>query len=160
MKTKFNSHVQISDDHRIKLVELCNKGLASAMDLFTQTKQAHWNVRGPQFFARHELFDRVADHAKDMADDFAERAGALGGYAEGTVRMSAKQSVLPEYEEDAVTGQQHVKALVARFATFTGFLREGVSMSGEIDVATEDLFTEALRIAEEDLWFLESHLEG
>lgn len=160
MKTQFHSHIQLKDDERTKLVGLCNKGLASAMDLFTQTKQAHWNVRGPQFFARHELFDRVADHLKDMADDFAERAGALGGYAEGTVRMAGKETVLPEYDKDAVSGQQHVKTLVERFATFTGYLREGAAISGEIDVATEDLFIEALRTSEEDLWFLESHLEG
>ena len=159
MPTRFPSHVALSDDTRQQLIESLNTALATVLDLQLQVKQAHWNIKGPQFFARHELFDKVAGRLRDSADDIAERAATLGGYAQGTVRLAASHSKLPEYELNAVDGKQHIRTLVERFASYTKLLRENIEdASKNGDPATEDLYTEALRTAELDMWFLESHL--
>ena len=82
---------------RSKSVDLLNRHLAAAVDLHAQVKQAHWNVRGPTFIAIHELFDKVADAVEDYSDKIAERAGTLGGTAEGTVQTAAERSFLEPY---------------------------------------------------------------
>jgi starvation-inducible DNA-binding protein len=159
MATKFQTKIALSPEVREQLVQSLNIALATALDLQLQIKQAHWNIKGPQFFARHELFDKLAKRTRKMTDEIAERATTLGGYAAGTVRLSAKNSVLPEYTLDAVDGRVHIRTLAERYATYTALLRGSVEQAENLgDPATADLFVEALRKAEMDQWFLESHL--
>src|SRR6516164_10256823 len=93
----FNTKNDLSESVRVQAIELLNARLADAIDLATQTKQAHWNVKGPHFIALHELFDQVNEAVEEYVDDIAERAVQLGGVAEGTARMVAQRSSLAEY---------------------------------------------------------------
>lgn len=159
MATRFPSHVNLNDDVRAALIEHLNDTLATSIDLTYQVKQAHWNIKGPWFFARHELFDKLAGNLREWTDDIAERASTLGGYAKGTVRMAASGSELGEYDESVIDGKQHIRALVDRYTIFTRQLRDGISAAQDKeDVVTEDLLTEVARGAELDMWFLESHI--
>jgi starvation-inducible DNA-binding protein len=161
MTTKFPSHINLPREARAELIELLNTCLATAIDLHWQVKQAHWNIRGQQFISRHELFDDVADHVRGHADKFAERAGALGGYAQGTIRLAAKNSELEEYDLNAVNGDDHIRVLVDRVSRYAASVREGIQRGADLnDPVTEDLFTQVLGEVEQDLWFLESHLYG
>ena len=98
--TMFNTRIDIDQDKREELVSLINQQLADTLDLFTQTKQAHWNVKGLDFFQVHELLDDLAKTVRKQTDMIAERATALGGVALGTARMSAENSTLTEYPTD------------------------------------------------------------
>ena len=146
---------------RRKMVELCNARLADAIDLQTQTKQAHWNVKGPNFIALHELFDKVNEAVEDYVDDIAERAVQLGGVAEGTARAVARRSSLPEYPAKAVDGPGHVEALSSALAAFGTAARKGIDQANELgDLDTADLFTEVSRGIDKWLWFVEAHSQG
>src|SRR5690242_21597493 len=111
-KTKIDLPEQV----RTKLVDLLNARLADAIDLQTQVKHAHWNVKGPNFIALHKLFDKLADVVAEQSDKIAERATAFGGVVHGSVRMAAAASRLPEYPADAFAGELAVAALADRFA--------------------------------------------
>jgi hypothetical protein len=99
------SKISISDNNRRKLVELLN---ARLIDMQTQMKFAHWNVKGENFYQLHLLFDTIAEHMEDAVDLIAERITALGGRANGTARQVASGSSLKEYDLDIVTGMDHV----------------------------------------------------
>src|SRR5262244_1690024 len=136
----------LPEQTRTKLVDLLNARLADAIDLQTQCKQAHWNVKGPNFIALHELFDKINEDVEDCVDDIAERAVQLGGVAEGTARMVAKRSSLAEYPAKAVDGRSHVEALSSALAAFGAAARQGIDQSNELaDLDTADLFTEVSR---------------
>jgi starvation-inducible DNA-binding protein len=155
----FPSHVNLPKETREELVELLNLNLANSIDLYLQLKHAHWNVKGVHFVSRHELFDKLADKLRAQYDTLAERATQLGGYAEGTARLVSRNTQLPEYQLNIVDGDEQLAMLTERYGRYCASLREGISRSGELeDAATEDLFTELVREAEMDLWFLESHL--
>ena len=161
MTTKFPSHINLPREARTELIELLNTCLATAVDLHWQVKQAHWNIRGPHFISRHLLFDTVAKHVLEHADEFAERAGALGGYAEGTIRLATKNTELAEYDLSAVNGDDHLRAVVDRVARYASVVRDGIERSEELnDPVTADLLTGILGVTEQDLWFLESHQYG
>lgn len=161
MTTKFPSHIQLPREARAQLVELLNTCLATAVDLHWQVKQAHWNIRGTHFISRHLLFDDVAKHVRDHADEFAERAGALGGYAEGTIRLAARNSELEEYDLSAVDGDDHIRAVVERVTRYATLVREGIQSADDLnDPVTTDLLTKVAGEIEQDLWFLESHMYG
>lgn len=132
--------------------------LADAVDLFTQVKQAHWNVHGAQFIALHQLFDQVAEVVEAQGDEIAERITALGGRADGTARIAA-QSNLPEYPFDALDGPQHVAAVADRLAAFGKSVRSSIESAAQAgDADTSDLFTGVSRELDKQLWFVEAHL--
>src|SRR5215472_16536934 len=136
----------LPESTRSKVVELLQARLADAIDLQTQTKQAHWNVKGPQFQQLHELFDKISEGVEEYVDEIAERAVQLGGQVEATVRAVAKRSTLPEYPLAAVRGQDHVQALGTALATFGKSVRAAIDSSSELhDADTADIFTEISR---------------
>ena len=156
----FSTHIDLPEQDRVAMIQLLNERLADTADLYSQVKQAHWNVKGLNFFQLHELFDSVAEAVFPFIDMIAERATALGGSALGTVRMAAAGSTLPEYPVDAVDGQKHLKALVERVAVFAAHVRKAIDAADERnDLTTADLFTEISRAADKQLWFLEAHLQ-
>ena len=154
----FKTKNDIPEATRVKVVELLNARLADCIDLQTQTKQAHWNVKGPDFIALHELFDKINEEVEDYVDDIAERAVQLGGVAEGTARLVAKRSSLAEYPAQAVDGRSHVEALSSALAAFGAAARKGIDQANELgDLDTADLFTEVSRGIDKWLWFVEAH---
>lgn len=161
-KTKtFRTSIDIPPDARATLVDLINQQLADTFDLTSQVKQAHWNVKGTDFIQFHELFDLLYEHVDGFVDLIAERAAMLGGYVMGTARMAAGSSRLPEYPTDAVSGIDHVTALVERYAMYCASTRQAIATSDEHnDPTTADLFTEISRQVDMDLWFLEAHLQS
>jgi starvation-inducible DNA-binding protein len=156
----FKTRINLPADRREKLIALLNQHLADTFDLYGQIKQAHWNVKGPQFYGLHQLFDELAAKALKHVDEIAERATALGGSALGTVRMAAAASRLSEYPPNAAGGLQHVEALASRFAALGTTTRSAIEASENLgDRDTADLFTEVSRDLDKHLWFLEAHLQ-
>lgn len=145
---------------RSKLAELCNARLADAIDLQTQCKQAHWNVKGMNFIALHELFDEINTDVEVYVDTIAERVVQLGGHAEGTARTVAKRSTLNEYAAKGGKGRDHVEALSTALGAFGKVVRQAIDHAEELkDKDTADIFTEVSRGTDKWLWFVEAHLQ-
>jgi starvation-inducible DNA-binding protein len=152
------THNTLSENIRAQSVGLLNKNLAAAIDLQAQMKQAHWNVRGPGFIAIHTLFDKVASEAGGYADLLAERAGGLGGTAEGTVQTAAERTFLLRYPLGVAKEEQHVFAVSGALAAFGESTRDAITQAANYgDAETSDLFTEISRGVDQQLWLVESH---
>jgi starvation-inducible DNA-binding protein len=157
----FDTSVNLDEKTREEVIAILNARLADTLDLQTQTKFAHWNVKGNDFYQLHLLFDEVAEHLEDAVDLIAERATALGGRANGTVRQAAANSSIDEYELDTVKGMDHVRALSDRLGALANAYREDIDRTDELgDKGTADVFTELVRQADKDLYFLESHIQA
>ena len=157
----FDTRNDLSAGIRGKVIELLNARLADAIDLNTQAKYAHWNVKGPQFIALHELFDKVAESIEGHIDTLAERVTALGGRARGTLAQVARGTSLKPYPEDISEGRSHVEALSRALAAHGAQLRAAIGTADEAgDADTADLFTGISREADKYLWFLEAHLHA
>ncbi len=146
---------------REKMIETLNARLADASDLKSQAKQAHWNVKGMNFIALHELFDQVATQVEDYTDLIAERVTILGGTALGTIRVAASNSSLSEYPLEISEGADHVDALSTALSDFGKKVRENISEADDLDdLDTADLFTEVSRGTDKLLWFVEAHIQS
>jgi starvation-inducible DNA-binding protein len=144
---------------RTQSVELLNKNLATAIDLHAQIKQAHWNVRGTNFIAIHKLFDTVSEEVESFSDMLAERAGGLGGTADGTIQTAARNTSLIAYPLGVDDEQKHIFAVSGALAAFGECAREASAKATAFgDVDTADLFTQVSRGIDLQLWFVESHL--
>jgi starvation-inducible DNA-binding protein len=156
----FPTHIDLPEKTRTTMIALLNQQLADSFDLYSQIKQAHWNIKGREFIALHELFDELAERVLAFVDEIAERATTLGGTAMGTARMAAANSKLPEYPADAIEDMQCVEALVDRYGNYAASTRAAIETADEHqDLTTADLFTEISRVIDKDLWFLEAHLQ-
>jgi starvation-inducible DNA-binding protein len=156
-----NTKIDIDGGSRQKLIDMLNARLADASDLKSQAKQAHWNVKGMNFFQLHELFDAVATIVEGHVDLIAERITTLGGTAYGTVRQASQKSSLSEYPLEITDGTAHVDALSTALADFGKRVRANIDESSELgDQDTADLFTEVSREIDKQLWFVEAHIQG
>ncbi|MET0752500.1 MAG: DNA starvation/stationary phase protection protein Dps, partial [Pyrinomonadaceae bacterium] len=153
--------IDLPKEKREKLVEILNNRLADSLDLKSQAKQAHWNVKGMSFIALHELFDQVATEAEAYTDLIAERITTLGGTALGTIRVASQKSSLSEYPLEIAEGADHVDALSSALSEFGKKVRTAIDETGELgDADTADIFTEISRGTDKLLWFVEAHIQS
>ena len=146
---------------REQVIAILTARLADAVDLTAQAKQAHWNVKGPNFIALHELFDAAYEEAGGYTDLIAERIVTLGGTAVGTVQAAADRSSLPPYPTDIYDGALHVDALSTALAAFGEAVRKAIDAVDSLgDAGTADLFTEVSRGIDKRLWFVEAHRQS
>ena len=146
---------------RIEVTRLLNQRLAESIDLQTQCKQAHWNVKGPSFIALHKLFDEINEDVEEYVDLLAERVVQLGGIAEGTVGVVAERSELVDYPVARLTEMEHVAALSDALAMFGRSVRMGIDEMAELeDAGSADILTEISRGVDKWLWFVEAHFGG
>ena len=143
---------------RSEMTALLQGRLTDSIDLMLQAKQAHWNVKGPNFIALHELFDKVFHDTEKYVDTLAERIVQLGGTARGTVRVAALQSSLPEYPVDISSAKKHVAELAHAMSFYSELIRQAIDLSTRLgDAGSADIFTEISRGNDSDLWFVEAH---
>jgi starvation-inducible DNA-binding protein len=156
----FSTRIDLKEETRDQMIPLLNQALGDLFDLFSQTKQAHWNVKGKDFYQLHELFDEIAEQLLEFIDIVAERVTALGGEARGTVRMAAGSSQVEEFPDGIFEGMEVVKALADRYCQVGTSVRQAIDASEAAnDMSTSDLFIDISRELDKSLWFLEAHLQ-
>ena len=161
VKKMYKNRVALPDDVKQQVTEHMQVTLASAGDMYTQAKFAHWNVKGYNFYQLHLVFDHVAKVIGKQQDPIAERITQLGGVANGTTRQASATSILPEYPVDTVDGMKHVAALADALGVYCACLRNASNEIDELgDSPSADFYNQLIVDAEEQLYFLESHLEA
>jgi len=156
----FSSPSPLSEKARTQIAETLNARLADGLDLHSQIKVAHWNIKGPHFAALHPLFETFAVSLANHNDTIAERAVTLGAKAYGTARHVAKASKLPDYPQGTTRDVDHVRLLVQRFEGYLAGLRESRAVAEQhADTDTEDMLTLVITEFEKNAWFLRASLE-
>jgi len=157
----YRSPSHLSESARQTLSDVLNARLADGLDLHSQIKVAHWNIKGPQFAALHPLFETFAVSLANFNDAIAERAVTLGGKAFGTVRHVAKTSRINEYPQETTRDLEHVKLLAERFDKYLTGVRESRTLAEKLgDTDTVDLFTQVVTEFEKNTWFLRASLDS
>jgi starvation-inducible DNA-binding protein len=145
------------EEQQAKLIELLNRRLADAIDLQLQSRQAYWNVKGPNFMSLRGLFDKVAQGVEEDANLIAERIVQLGGMAEGTAHAVANRTSLDGYRLATADGNGHIDALSTTLTDFGRHVRYASTQATELkDADTADIFTEIARGIDKWLWFVET----
>ena len=156
----FKTSNDLAAGTRRSVIKILNEHLAGVIDLQLQAKQAHWNIKGPNFTGLHDLFEEIAGQAAEYGDMIAERATALGGIARGTLQAVSAQSHLPEYPLEPGEWRAHVVAMQDALATFGRGVRAAIDETTALnDADTADLFTEVSRGIDKSLWKVEAHIQ-
>lgn len=152
--------IDLKSNTKTAAIELLNAVLADSIDLALVTKQAHWNLKGLQFIAIHEMLDTFRTDIDGHADTVAERAVQLGGFALGTTQTVASATKLAPYPTEISKIKDHLGQLIERYAQVANEVRKGIDKADDIgDADTADILTAYSRTLDKALWFLESHVE-
>jgi starvation-inducible DNA-binding protein len=158
--SKYQSHNDLPANTKAVSINILNARLADAIDLALLTKQAHWNIKGPNFIALHEMIDGFRTELDEHVDTMAERAVQLGGTALGTTQAVAGSTTLASYPTDIYSSSDHLAALIGRYAKMASSVRAAIDATAEAgDADTADLFTAFSRTLDKQLWFLEAHVQ-
>lgn len=154
------SSIDLKSNTKTAAIELMNAVLADGIDLALVTKQAHWNLKGPQFIAIHEMLDTFRADLDDHVDTVAERVAQLGGFALGTVQAVSSATKLPAYPTNISAIKDHLDQLIKHYAQVANEVRKGIDKADDIgDADSADILTAFSRSLDKSLWFLESHRE-
>ena len=157
----FTTKNDLPENTRVEVIGLLNQRLAEAIDLQTQSKQAHWNVKGASFIGLHKLFDDINEDVENYVDLIAERVVQLGGVAEGTIGAVESRSKLPDYPIGITTGAEHVAALSDALGAFGRAARITIEEMNELeDSGSADMLTDISRGVDKWLWFVEAHQQA
>jgi len=157
----FSTKNDLPESIRLEVIPLLNQRLAECIDLQTQCKQAHWNVKGPSFIGLHKLFDDINESVEGYVDLIAERIVQLGGIAEGTIGAVEGRSTLIDYPLALSTGAEHVAALSDALSGFGRAARLGIEEMQELkDADSADMLTDISRGVDQWLWFVEAHQQA
>jgi starvation-inducible DNA-binding protein len=157
----YRSPSRLPEDARARVAEALDATLADGLDLHSQLKVAHWNVKGPHFAALHPLYETFATALAAFNDEVAERAVTLGARVSGTARHVARASRVPEYPADAVRDLDTVRQLADRIDAYLDGVRKARDVAqAKDDQDTVDLLTGVVEQFEKNAWFLRATLEG
>lgn len=153
--------IDIMESVRKQVVTILNARLADLYDAYTQAKFAHWNVKGPEFYQLHLLFDAIAGRLADDGDTVAERCTALGGIANGTARQAVANSSLSEYPVAITSGIDHIRAMTSMMLKLATLLRVNIDEVLKLnDQVTANMLMNITESIDKDIYFLGSHLQA
>jgi len=154
------THNDTKNNAKAVSMQVLQARMADGIDLALVTKQAHWNLKGPQFIGVHLMLDGFRDELDEYVDMMAERITQLGGTARGTVQEVGRETSLKPYPTDIYAVADHVTALIERYAAVANSVRKGIDTTDDAgDRGTSDLLTEVSRGIDKQLWFLEAHVQ-
>lgn len=135
--------------------------LADEFLLYTKSRNAHWNVEGPDFHDKHKFFEAQYEALDELMDEVAERIRTLGHYAPGTLKDFLQLTHLTEASRSKNDSQGYIKELLEDHESIIIFLRENIDKIGDEyhDVGTSDFLTGILEQHEKMAWMLRAHLK-
>lgn len=155
-----NNYIAIEDNVKKASIDLLQKHLSDAVNLYVQLKQAHWNVKGPNFISLHEMFDKIHEDVGEHVDNIAERIVILGGVANAGLDFVGANTRLPVYPTDIKKGNDHLTAILASLSLLAVSVREAIGQAEDAgDDGTADVFMGLSGCLDKSIWFAEAHLD-
>jgi len=157
-----NTNIGITDENRQQVSNQLAKLLADEYVLYTKTRNAHWNVEGPDFHSMHVFFEDQYNQLDEIMDSVAERMRSIGHYAPATLKSFLQLTHLTEYSERKNDSQGFLKELLEDHESIIQFLRANIEPFANTykDAGTSDFITSLLGEHEKLAWMLRSHFRG
>jgi starvation-inducible DNA-binding protein len=154
------TEIGIKPSSSAEIAHSLNSLLADEHILYIKTRNAHWNVEGPDFLSIHRFFEEQYKQLEDIIDDVAERIRTIGHYAEATLTGFLRETHLSEKTRQENNSESFMKSLLEDHQAIIFYLRENIDRyANELkDAGTADFITGLLETHEKMAWMLRAHL--
>jgi starvation-inducible DNA-binding protein len=155
-----NSTIGIKEDQHTKSAHALTVFLADEFLLYVKTRNAHWNVEGPDFYSIHKFFEDHYRQIESIIDEVAERIRTLGHYAPSTLKIYLELTHLTEKSRGENDSNGLIKDLLGDHESIIIRLRENANsiLSDLQDTGTVDFLTGLMTTHEKMAWMLRAHL--
>lgn len=162
MKTMHEGEAQttLSPDQQREVGLELQATLVELVDLALLGKQLHWSVVGPGFRPLHLHLDELVAAWRELGDTVAERAVALGCWPDGQAETVAATAELEPASPGAIADRELVRLLTDRLTEIVGRMRARMDRLGSVDLATQDVLIEVVRVLEQQLWMVRAQRAG
>lgn len=152
--------IGITDANRENVANELAKILADEYVLYTKTKNAHWNIEGPDFYDKHKFFEAQFGELDEIIDNVAERIRTLGHYVDAMLKAFLSVTQFTEQKREKNDSASYLKELLIDHETLIMSLRGNIDVFANEyhDLGTSDFITGLLETHEKMAWFLRSHL--
>jgi starvation-inducible DNA-binding protein len=156
MKTE----IGIKPSNTAEIAGALNGLLADEHVLYIKTRNAHWNVEGPDFLTIHRFFEEQYKQLEEIIDEIAERIRTIGHYAEGTLAGFLKETHLSEETRNRNNSAGFISSLLLDHESIIIHLREQIEQFQDKwkDTGSSDFITGLLKTHEKMAWMLRAHL--
>jgi starvation-inducible DNA-binding protein len=155
------TNIGIKDENRQAVAAQLAKLLADEYVLYTKTRNAHWNVEGPDFHAMHLFFEAQYQQLDELMDSVAERIRKIGHYAPATLTQLLKLTHLTEATERDNDSLGFLRELLEDHERIITFLRGNINaFANEYgDLGTSDYITGLMETHEGMAWMIRAHFK-
>ncbi|MBO9659333.1 MAG: DNA starvation/stationary phase protection protein [Chitinophagaceae bacterium] len=154
------TNIGIKQEFLAEVAHTLSVFLADEFVLYTKTRNAHWNVEGPDFYNKHKFFEEQYEQLDEVMDDVAERIRVLGHYAPATLPEFQALTHLTAKSGSKNDGVGFIKELLTDHESLIIRLRENINrFANELhDAGTSDFITGLMEKHEKMAWMLRAHL--
>lgn len=152
--------IGISSENLARVAHALNAVLADEYVLYTKTRNAHWNVEGPDFHSKHLFFESQYEQLDEIMDSVAERIRSLGHYTPATLKSFLELTHFSEVLHNKNDGAGFIAELLNDHESLIIHLRESINVFANDfkDAGTSDYVTGLMETHEKMAWMLRSHL--
>ena len=153
-------NIGISEQHLVEVSQVLSHVLADEFVLYTKTRNAHWNIEGPDFHSMHILFESQYNELAEVVDKIAERIRMLGHYAPATLKQFQQLTHLTEQTREKNDSKGFIKELLNDHENIIINISTQINRLAEQlkDTGTSDYLTGLTEYHEKIAWMLRSHL--
>ena len=153
--------IGITSENRNSVAHVLNGFLADEFVLYLKTRNAHWNVEGPDFYERHKFFEEQYEQLDEVIDDVAERIRSIGHYAPASLSAYSALTHLTEKSRSANTGAGFISELLADHESIISRMRQSINhFANDLNNAgSSDFITGLVEMHEKMAWMLRVQLK-
>mgnify|MGYP001563122260 FL=1 len=152
-------NIGINEQDRAAIAAGLSRLLADSYTLYLKTPNYHWNVTGPQFNTRPQMFEGQYTELAAAVDEIAERIRALGVRAPGSYSAYSELTRIEEGSGEE-SADEMIRQLAVGQETIVRTARDAFPAADKAsDEPTADLLTQRMQIHEKNAWMLRSMLD-
>jgi len=153
------TNIGINEADRKAVSDQLAKLLADEFILYTKTRNAHWNIEGPDFHAMHVFFESQYQQLDELMDSVAERIRKIGHYAPASLTQMLQLTHLTEKTGDKNDSASFLKELLEDHESIIEYIRGNINPIANQynDAGTSDYITGLMETHEGLAWMIRSH---